>query len=273
LFENPYISKYLFSMKNNVSPDDLSVFLAVVREGGFRAAAKRIGVAPSKVSSVVSRIEAQLGLPLLMRTTRSIMVTDEGRRLAERVAPLLTDIEAACGEVSSAADRVQGRLKLNVPGAVMPDILLPLITAFVERHPAVEVEIVVDNEPVDILAAGCETGIRYGSLSIPIGPRRQQVALAASPSYLAKHGEPSTPANLSNHHAIRHRLPSEPLLPWMLERGGSAVRVEPETRLTARKDQRRARPAVLRGTVSTDCCRERLSDDAMPSRPRFRIGG
>lgn len=224
-------------MKNNVAPNDLTVFLTVLNEGGFRAAAKRLGVAPSNVSATVSRIEAQLGVPLLLRTTRSMRATDQGLELADRIKPLLTEIDAACWETASSADRVRGSLKLNVPGAVMPDILPPLLMKFQNRHPDVEVEIVVENNLVDIIAAGCDAGIRYGAsiekdmISIPVGLRRQQIALAASPSYLREHGQPRKAIDLTEHYAIRYRLPGGPLLPWSLLNGLETVQVNPVTRL------------------------------------------
>jgi DNA-binding transcriptional LysR family regulator len=224
-------------MKNNVEPNDLVVFLTVLSEGGFRAAAKRLGVAPSNVSTTVSRIEAQLGVPLLLRTTRSIRPTEQGHALAERLRPLLAEMDAACQETASSTDLVQGSLKLNVPGAVMPDILPPLLAEFQKRYPGVEIEIVVENNLVDIIASGCDAGIRYGPsiekdmISIPVGPRSQQIALAASPSYLEKHGVPLDAVELTKHFAIRYRLPGGPLLPWNLQHGSEIVQVKPITRL------------------------------------------
>jgi DNA-binding transcriptional LysR family regulator len=220
-------------MRNNVSADDLSVLLAVVREGGFRAAARRLGTAPSRVSTTVSRIEAQLGAPVLRRTTRSLHLTDAGQLLVDRVGPLISALQAACQDVATLGGQVQGRLKLNVPGAVMPDILPPLLAEYRARHPGVEVEIMVENDLVDIVSAGCDAGIRYGSvleqdmISIPIGPRRQQMALAASPAYLGARGMPQVPQDLTTHDAIRYRLNSGSLLPWVLHSEGQSVRVEP----------------------------------------------
>lgn len=224
-------------MKNNVSPSDLLVFLAVLNEGGFRAAAKRLGVAPSLVSTTVTRIESQLGVPLLLRTTRSVRPTEQGKALAAQIEPLLRELDAACLQTAGSGAHIRGRLKLNVPGAVMPDILPPILVTFQRRHPEVEVEIVVENNFVDIIAAGCDAGIRYGSsiekdmVAVPIGPPVQHIALAASPSYLEEHGQPDSPEQLANHHAIRYRLPGGPLLPWSLQIDGVTVVVKPVTRL------------------------------------------
>jgi DNA-binding transcriptional LysR family regulator len=147
------------------------------------------------------------------------------------------ELDAACQETASSTDRVQGSLKLNVPGAVLPDILPKLLAEFQRRHPDVEVEIVVENNLVDIVAAGCDAGIRYGAsiekdmVSVSVGPRHQQIALAASPSYLKEHGHPRNPAELTEHDAIRYRLPGGPLLPWCLQQGMETVQVNPVTRL------------------------------------------
>ena len=224
-------------MKNNVSADDLAVLLAVVREGGFRAASQRLGIAASKVSTTVSRIESRLGTPVLRRTTRSQHLTEAGQLLVDRVGPLLSAVDAACQDVATLGGKIQGRLTLNVPGAVMPDILPPLLAAYRAQHPDVEVEITVESDLVDIVAAGCDAGIRYGSvleqdmISIPIGPRRQQMAMAASPVYLEAHGRPQVPEDLTAHHAIRYRLDAGPLLPWTLQSKGQTVKVEPQNAL------------------------------------------
>ena len=241
LISRPF-SNTLFSVKNSPSHDDLAIFLTVVREGGFRAASRRLGLAPSKVSTTVSRIEADLGVPLLIRTTRSLRTTEAGQALAERIAPHLAGLDAACSETAETAGRVRGRLKLNVPGAVMPDILPELLAAFHARHPEVETEILVENRLVDIVAAGCDAGIRYGEfvakdmVSIPIGPRAQQIAFAAAPGYLETHGVPQSPADLARHDAIRYRLPGGPLLPWALNDGQRMITVEPVTRLVLSVD-------------------------------------
>ncbi|SDE62798.1 DNA-binding transcriptional regulator, LysR family [Salipiger thiooxidans] len=230
-------SNTVFSMKNSESLDDLAIFHTVVREGGFRAAARRLGLAPSKVSTTVARMEAALGVSLLRRTTRSMATTDAGRALADRIGPLLAGLDAARAEVAETADSVRGRLKLNVPGAVMPGVLPSLLAAFHGRHPEVEVEIVVENGIVDIVEAGCDAGIRYDEVlaqdmvSIPIGPRTQQIALAAAPDYLEARGTPAAPRELTEHQAIRYRLPDGPLLAWHLVEGGRIVTAEPISRL------------------------------------------
>ncbi|WP_426114844.1 LysR family transcriptional regulator [Massilia sp. PWRC2] len=228
-------------MKNNAAPslDDLAVFLEVFKAAGFRAAATRLGMSPSNVSDTVSRLEKQLGLPLFSRTTRSVMPTEAGRALAARLAPLLAQTDAVLRSLagSGGGARLTGLLRLNVTGAVMVDILPPLIDRFLLRHPAVRLEIMVDDRFVDTIAAGCDAGIRYGErvaqdmIAVPIGPRRQQLALAAAPSYLAAHGTPAHPHELLQHQCVRLRFSSGALTAWEFEHAGEQLTIDPPARL------------------------------------------
>ena len=222
--------------------DDLSVFLAVIREGGFRAAAGKLGRAPSTVSETISRLEARLearlGAPLLTRSTRSVRPTQAGGALAERLAPLLDDARSAMEAVASASGRVSGPLRLNVPKAVMVDILPPLIERFLQRYPGVSVEIMVEDRFVDGIAAGCHAGIRYGEaleqdmISVPLGPRRQRIALAAAPSYLEARGVPGHPRDVPDHDCLLVRFSSGAVPPWSFERGEESHVITPPGRLT-----------------------------------------
>lgn len=218
--------------------DDVSIFLAVFRGQGFRAAAKTLGLAPSTVSERVTALEVSLGVPLFIRTTRSVTPTEAGRMLAERMTPLLSEMRSVMNDVASSQREVRGLLRLNVTGAVMVDILPPLLEQFLDRHPLLRVEIMVDDRLVDATAEGCDAGIRYGehlardSIAVPVGPRRQRLALAAAPDYLASRGLPVHPTALAEHHCIRLKYSSGTLIPWEFERNGETVNVNPAGRLT-----------------------------------------
>lgn len=226
-------------MANNraASLDDLSVFLAVVQAGGFRDAARQLGTSPSTVSETVSRLEARMGVRLLSRTTRSMAPTEAGRVLASRLAPLLAEANLAVEAAQSAAGAVRGTLRLNVPEAVMIDILPPIVERFLTRYPDARVEIMVEDRLVDVLAAECDAGIRYGEflaqdmIAVPIGPRRQFVGTAAAPAYLDAAGRPTHPRELLSHRCLRSRFSSGAVIPWEFERGEETVALEPEARL------------------------------------------
>ncbi|WP_343313770.1 LysR family transcriptional regulator [Brucella sp. BE17] len=227
-------------MPNNHSPpslDDLSIFLAVSRAGGFRMAARWLGVSPSMVSETVSRLEARLGVPLFTRTTRSVRLTEAGHALAERIGPVIAEARAALDDAASSQSEVRGRLKLNVPGAVMIDILPSLIDGFLAAHPGVQVEVMVDDRLIDVNALGCDAGIRYGEhlaqdmIAVPIGPRRQWSGLAAAPAYLKRRGIPQHPSELVAHECIRARFASGALTEWEFEKDDETLVIDPTARL------------------------------------------
>jgi DNA-binding transcriptional LysR family regulator len=248
------ISNKLIAMQNMGDPslDDLAVFLAVCEVSGFRAAAKRLGLSASNVSDTITRVETQLGVPLITRTTRSVMPTEAGRELANRIAPLLAETRAALHDVASSRKEVRGLLKLNVAGAVMVDILPPLIDRFLVAYPDIRVELVVEDRLVDAIAAGCVAGIRYGEhlaqdmIAVPIGPRVQQMAFAAAPSYLSKRGSPAHPNDVLQHECIRLRFTSGALTAWEFERDGEILTVDPPSRLII---------TVTAATAATDMAR------------------
>jgi len=218
--------------------DDVMVFLAVFRSRGFRAAARTLGLSPSTVSERITALEVSLGLPLFIRTTRSVTPTEAGRMMAERMTPLIGEIRSVMNDVASSQREVRGLLKMNVTGAVMVDILPPLLEQFLKRHPLLQVEIMVDDRLVDATAEGCDAGIRYGehlaldTIAVPVGPRRQRLALAAAPTYLGSCKQLCHPSELIRHHCIRLRYSSGALIPWEFECEGESVCVDPAGRLT-----------------------------------------
>lgn len=216
-----------------VSLDDLRVFSAVAGAGGFREASRIEGTSASSASEAVRRLERQIGVPLLHRTTRSVAPTEAGARLLERVMPALKEIDAALDAAKSSRDRPAGTVRLNVPTVAARVVLPRLLPAFLAAHPDIRVEVTAEDELVDVLAAGCDAGIRYAAsierdmIAVPIGPRQQRFAFAASPDYVARRGRPRHPRDLLEHACLRVRFPNGALIPWELERDGEVVRLEP----------------------------------------------
>lgn len=223
----------------SVRLDDVRVFAAVARAGGFREASRASGTSASGASEAVRRLEAAVGVRLLQRTTRTVAPTEAGARLLERLESALGEIEAALDVVKSSRDQPAGTLRLNVPTVAARLVLPKLLPAFLAAYPDIRVEVTADDELVDILAAGCDAGIRYQEtlekdmIAVPIGPRAQCYALAASPGYLERQGRPKHPRKLLEHACLRLRFAGGALVPWEFERDGETIEVEPKGPLVA----------------------------------------
>lgn len=220
--------------------NDLSAFVAVVRAGGFRDAARTGSVSASGLSEAVRRLETRLGLRLLNRTTRSIAPTEAGARLFERLVPALGEVESALGVVNAFRGRPAGTLKLNVPATVSRLVLPAIVPPFLKAYPDIRMEVVVEDGFVDVLAAGCDAGIRYDEkleqdmIAVPIGPRIQCFATAASPAYLEARGRPEHPRDLLSHACLRGQFASGAIPTWEFERESEIVRVDPTGPLVVR---------------------------------------
>ena len=212
---------------------DLTAFVAVARSGGFRDAARSTGGSASSLSEAVRRLETRLGVRLLNRTTRSVAPTEAGARLLDRLGPALGEVEAALDVVNGFRDRPAGTLRLNVPVSAAKLVLPRIVPPFLAAYPDICLEVVADDSFVDILAAGCDAGIRYDErleqdmIAVPIGPRLQRFATAAAPDYLDRHGRPDHPRDLLGHACLRGRFSSGAMLAWEYERDGEVVKVEP----------------------------------------------
>jgi len=212
---------------------DLSAFVAVARAKGFRDGARLTGGSASGLSEAVRRLEASLGVRLLNRTTRSVVPTEAGERLLERLSPALSEVEAALDVANGFRDRPAGTLKLNVPVSAARLVLPAIVPPFLAAYPDIRLEIIADESFVDVVAAGCDAGIRYGErleqdmIAVPIGPRQQRFALGAAPAYLDRCGRPEHPRDLLKHSCLRGRFPSGATMAWEFERDGEVVQVDP----------------------------------------------
>ena len=206
-------------------------FLAVARHKSFSGAARELGVSRSAVSQAVRQLEDQLRVVLLTRTTRSVSLTDPGRRLVESAGPAIGQVVASLGEVGARPGETVGRVRITVPRSAVPFVIDPVVAKFRARHPRIEVEIAIENRLVDIVAEGFDAGVR---LTEAIERDMIQVRLTDSfrfvvvgaPSYLAKHGTPERPEDLLRHECITFRSPTTgALYAWELERGRRTWRV------------------------------------------------
>ena len=212
---------------------DVQAFVAVARAKGFREAARVGGGSASGLSEAVRRLEAQLGVRLLHRTTRSLAPTEAGLRLLERLGPALGEVAGALDAVRGFGGRPAGTLRLNVPVSAARLVLPAIVPGFLAAYPDVRLEVVAEDGFVDVLAAGFDAGIRYDErlaqdmVAVPIGPRVQRFATAASPAYLDRRGRPGHPRELLGHACLRARFASGASVAWEFERCGEAVRVDP----------------------------------------------
>ncbi|RUL63433.1 LysR family transcriptional regulator [Dyella dinghuensis] len=217
----------------NVDLSDLNAFIAVARAGGFRDAARAGDMSPSGLSEAVRRLETQLGVRLLNRTTRSVAPTEAGKRLLDRLGPALAEVQSALDVVNSARQTPIGTLRLNVPVSAARLVLPAILPEFLAAYPDVQVEIIAEDSFVDVFASGCDAGIRYDErleqdmIAVPIGPREQRFALAASSAYLDRHGRPEHPRDLLSHACLRGRFSSGMINAWEFERDGELVKLEP----------------------------------------------
>ena len=219
------------------SLSDLHAFACVARLRSFRRAAAELEVSPSALSHALRNLETRLGVRLLNRTTRSVAPTEAGERLLARLSPALRDLQGALDEVNAFRDSPLGSLRLNAPRPACELVLAPLVAAFLARHPDMQVELVADDALVDIVAAGFDAGVRFGErlqqdmVAIPIGPP-QRFIVVASPDYLARHGVPRTPRELTAHRCIRIRFPGGALYRWEFSRAGESLDIEVNGALT-----------------------------------------
>jgi DNA-binding transcriptional LysR family regulator len=209
----------------------LQAFLAVARFRSFSAAGRDLGVSRSAISQSVRQLEEQLHVVLLARTTRSVALTDAGRRLVESAGPALSQVETALTQASAQPGEVVGRVRLSVPRSAVPFVVEPLVPTFRARHPRIELEVDIEERLVDIVAEGYDAGVR---LTESIERDMVQVRLTdpfrfvvvASPDYLARHGTPERPEDLLRHECITFRSKTtNALYAWELERGRRTWRV------------------------------------------------
>jgi len=217
--------------------DGMAIFVAVAEAKGFRAAGERLGVSHSAVSQALRRLEERLGVPLVRRTTRSVHLTEAGERLYASVRPALDEVRAAVAAVGEFGDTPRGTLRLHTSTVAHTILGESLLTGFLAEHPHVQLDLVVSDAPVDIVADGYDAGIQLGEvidkdmIAVPVtGDLR--LAVVGSPSYFAKHGVPKHPRDLMEHECLNwHPTAESPAYRWEFSEDGRGFAVAVRARV------------------------------------------
>jgi DNA-binding transcriptional LysR family regulator len=216
--------------------NSVAIFIAVARARSFRAAADRLGITRSAVSQAVRRLEESLGTALLQRTTRSVGLTEAGDRFLARAAPALAEVESAAAVIADDPTRPRGLLRLAISSVAESVLSGTMLATFGEAFPEVRLDILVTDDPFDIVAQGFDAGVRLGEvieqdmIAVPVSGLQRQMVVA-SPAYLARNGTPTHPRDLLAHRCIGWR-PAPGVSPYRWEFGEDGrefdVAVDPE---------------------------------------------
>lgn len=196
--------------------NQLRVFVTVAETLSFSRAAGLLGISPSAVSQALRGLEERIGVRLLNRTTRSVALTETGAGLYERARPALQTLGEATREARRAGERPAGVVRVHAFHTACERYLTPILGSFAEACPEITLDIAVDDEVVDLVAAGFDAAIHIGEVierdlvAVRLGPDLRLIAVA-SPDYLARHGQPETPHDLLHHRCIRWRWPGNAL--------------------------------------------------------------
>ncbi|MBY5991317.1 LysR family transcriptional regulator [Ferrimonas balearica] len=210
----------------------LEIFLSIARQGSIRGAARALAISAPSVSQALKQLEARLGVPLFLRSTRKIELTEAGRALQTQAGPAFEALSLALEAAGDQGQVPSGRVRLTLPRFVYRLYFRPLFAEFCRRYPQIELEVSVDDRALDLIDEGFDLGIRMGDriaegmVARRIGPPMPD-ALFASPDYLAREGRPDTIASLKRHRLIQYRfIAANQLAPLELLDAGEGVRVE-----------------------------------------------
>ena len=214
-----------------VSLAELEAITAVARHGGFRAAARELGMSSSALSHAVAALEERLSVRIFNRTTRSVALSEAGERFVADVAPALAAIDRAIEDAGMSAGTVSGTLRLNMAPGAARMILAPLVFAYLRRYPKAGIDLVTEGALVDVVGQGFDAGIRLAEfvppdmIAVPIS-RLMCSAVVGSPGYFKSHGRPKTPAELKQHRCIRARMASGVIYRWEFEKRGESLALD-----------------------------------------------
>ncbi|WP_198115194.1 LysR family transcriptional regulator [Massilia rhizosphaerae] len=226
----------------NVEPNDLLLFARIVEAGSFSMAAQRLDLPKSTVSRRIALLEASVGERLLQRTTRRLMLTEFGASLLEHARKVAEEVEAAGALAQHRQAVPSGKLRISMPQDFANVVMAEMIPRFIERYPAVSLELDLSPRRVDLIAENFDIAIRMGNLpdDSTLAARRvvtQQFGLYAAPIYLAQRGLPEQPDDLLRHDLLCVLSRSGGAVPWILQRGKVRWEKELTARLTANSPQ------------------------------------
>jgi len=190
----------------------LVAFAETVKHGSFAGAARELGLSPSAVAKSVARLEDDLGVRLLHRTTRKVSLNSEGHDLYRRCRAIVDEFEGLRDAAAGARGAPTGTLRINVPITMGKLVIVPRLAALVRRHPGISLDVSFSDRYADVVSEGLDAAIRVGQLAdSSLVARRigeQRLVVVASPRYLRKHGEPAHPSDLAAHACMLFRLPT-----------------------------------------------------------------
>ena len=212
--------------------NDLYAFLMVTREGSFTKAAGKLGVSQSALSHTIRGLEERLGMLLLTRTTRSVSTTEAGERLRQTISASFDHIDNELSLLSKLRDTPAGTVRINASSHAIRQILLPKLQQLTQRYPDINIELTANNGMVDIVAERFDAGVRFGSrvaegmITVRIG-NDVKMAVVATPEYFAKHGQPQSPQELTQHSCIGFRLTTQGgIYAWEFEKDGLEIKMK-----------------------------------------------
>ena len=210
----------------------LTEFMAVAEQGSFRSAAAQLRVSAAAVSQAVKALEARVGMPLFLRTTRSVALTEAGAQLHRRLRSATGEITEALGEIDALRQRPSGVLRLSVPRIALDLVVLPVLPGFRVAYPDIKVELDVNDASVDIANEGFDAGMRVGDfverdmVAVRLTPGFRWRVLG-TPAYLARHGVPRKPEELLQHQCIGYRFPTaKTVYRWQFQNNGRPLSVD-----------------------------------------------
>ena len=208
----------------------LSAFLTVAEERSFTRAAKQLNISTSGLSHAIRRLEEQIGVRLLTRTTRSVSPTDAGEQLLAHLRPALADIRGTLTTLSGLQTKPIGRVRLLCPRLAAKSVLAPKLGQFARHYPDIVLEVTTDDSRVDLVAAGFDAAIHFGEyiaqdmVAVRVSPDIQH-AIVGAPSYFESHPRPTVPRDLLNHRCVNFRHRGESIYKWELDKGDESVAI------------------------------------------------